>query len=133
MPINRASDVSLYTFSMPGRDQATPQLTVRPYASPSRGSKEISAWRVTYASHLESRSGFTDREYVAVVLSGAMHVVLDGEPHTLQAGDTLIVPAHVTVTVSNPHSEPAEMLEMTPVGTQVTFPGQDPCIPPWAE
>jgi quercetin dioxygenase-like cupin family protein len=134
MPVISGSSAPILTYSLPGTEPPpeTPHLTVRCYAAPSRGSKELCTWHVTFAPRLPPRSGVIDREYIALVLSGNVEIVLDRVPHQLSPGDVLIVPANTEISLGNPHDEPVEMIEVVPVGTQVTFPGEEPIVPPWA-
>jgi quercetin dioxygenase-like cupin family protein len=135
MPVVRVADVPAYTYSMPGVDSSKdgPQLTVQAYAAPSKGSTQICAWRVVFAPHLPQRGGTVDHEYIAVVLSGRVEADLDGVHYALTSQDALIVPPYTSIRLANPHDEPAEMMEMVPVGTKVKFSDEgEAFVPPWA-
>lgn len=135
MPVINGSSAPVFTYTMPGMDSppGMPHLTVRGLAAPSRGSTETCVWRMTVAPGAPKRIGTVDHEEIFVVLSGRATVLLDGQEHDLDTGDTLIAPANVTFGIGNPYDEPTEMMVVLPVGGRAIAPGQEPFVPPWAE
>ncbi|WP_280408840.1 cupin domain-containing protein [Nocardia brasiliensis] len=101
-------------------------------AAPSRGSTENCAWRLTLKPGVAAPPHALDREEIFVAVSGSMNVTIDGETHTVTAGDALIVPAHQQFAMANPHTEPFEAVVVLPVGGQGLIPGQPPITAPWA-
>jgi mannose-6-phosphate isomerase-like protein (cupin superfamily) len=135
LPVIRAADAPVYTFTRPGQDPAipTPHLKIHGYAAPSRGSKELCTWRIILAPGLPQREGVVNHEEFFMVLSGTATVTLDGTQYELSAGDGVVVPANTSVGMGNLHDEPVEMIEVCPVGIQVSFPGMQPFVPDWAQ
>lgn len=135
MPVIESSDAPVFTFTMPGlsSDIPTPHIEVRGYAAPSRGSKEMCAWRIVFAPGVPPRTGMVDHEEFFMVLSGTASIILDGEPVELGAGDGVIVPANTKIGMGNLHDKPVELVEVCPVGSKVSFPGMDPFLPVWAQ
>ncbi|KIA64275.1 cupin domain-containing protein [Nocardia vulneris] len=101
-------------------------------AAPSRGATENCAWRLTLEPGVDAPPHALDREEIFIAVSGAMTVTIDGETHTVAAGDALIVPAHQQFAMANPHAEPFEAVVVLPVGGQGLIPGQPPVTAPWA-
>ncbi|MGX1811906.1 cupin domain-containing protein [Nocardia sp. NPDC055321] len=100
-------------------------------AAPSRGSTENCAWRLTIKPGTAAPAHALDREEIFIALSGSMTVTMDGETHTVAAGDALIVPAHQLFAMANPNDEPFEAVVILPVGGRGLIPGQPPVIAPW--
>jgi quercetin dioxygenase-like cupin family protein len=101
-------------------------------ATPSRGSRETSVWRVRMTAALETAAHTLTREEIFVVLSGTLRVVLDGTVSQANPGDTIVVPKDTEVTLACA-GESAEVLCCLPVGGQARF-GEGPLFtPPWAE
>lgn len=114
-------------FTMPG-------LTVTGLASPKRGASETCVWRI----HLEGeRPGLphkVTREEVFVALAGRAVMTIDGVPHTLSAGDAIIVPPNTMFNLANPEAQPFEAIVSFPVGGKaIADAAQPPFTPPWAE
>src|SRR5574338_328934 len=101
-------------------------------ASPSRGSRETSTWRVVLDPRCTGTPHAVDREEIFVILTGTARATLDGVAHELVAGDTLIVPPHTAFSLANPSSSPCEAIAMFPVGGRARLPGGEPFVPPWA-
>jgi mannose-6-phosphate isomerase-like protein (cupin superfamily) len=123
MPHIKASEAP--QFEIPG-------LTVTGFASPSRGARETSTWRLVLAPGTPGARHSCDREEIFVVLSGAAHATLDTEQIELAPGDTLIVPANTPFSLANPGSDPCVAIAMFPVGGRAAMPGGEPFVPPWA-
>jgi mannose-6-phosphate isomerase-like protein (cupin superfamily) len=100
-------------------------------AAPCRGAAETCVWRLTLPPHAPDAPHSLDREEIFVGLSGSARVALDGEDARLGPGDTLVVPAGHTFSLSNPSPEPFTALVVLPVGGQARMPGGEPFAPPW--
>jgi quercetin dioxygenase-like cupin family protein len=135
VPVIENSDAPVFTFTMPGLDPKipNPHISVLGYAAPSRGSKEVCVWRITFAPGVPQRMGTVDHEEFFMVLSGVASITLDGMPIELNPGDGVIVPANTPIGMGNAHDAPVELVEVCPVGSRVTFPGIEPFVPVWAE
>jgi len=66
-----------------------------------------------------------------VCLEGQALARLEGEEFNFTPGSALIVPAGVSLELSNPHSNPFRALAVLPVGGQAAVGGQV-FTPPWA-
>jgi mannose-6-phosphate isomerase-like protein (cupin superfamily) len=64
------------------------------YASPSRGARELSLWRLSIAAGERSPAHTLDREEVFLALDGSAVATIAGEEQAFAAGDCLVVPAH---------------------------------------
>jgi quercetin dioxygenase-like cupin family protein len=102
-------------------------------ASPQRGSRENSVWRV----HLEPGAAPVihkmTREEIFVALAGSAQLHIDGTVHDLAAGGAAIVRPGVDFGLANPGDTPFEAVVVLPVGGQAKMPGEPPFTPPWAE
>lgn len=123
MPILKSSDAP--HFNLPG-------LQVAGLASPTRGSRETSVWRLTLSAATSGTRHTVDREELFVAVAGRAVASLGEETLELSAGDTLVVPPHVPFALGNPHAEPFEAIAVLPVGGRATLPGGAPFVPPWA-
>lgn len=132
MPVVRAADATVH--DMHG-------ARFNSYASPSRGTGELCAWRVDLPPGSDGVPHTVSREEVMLVLSGTLHVRLtDGpggpeDPPTImpgRAGDVFVVPAGATVRVSTPDGEGASAWVTTSAGLEATLPDGSRLSPPWA-
>jgi quercetin dioxygenase-like cupin family protein len=123
MPLVTRDDAR--TFTLDG-------LTVVGLAAPSRGSRELSAWRATLAPGTPGAPHTVDREEVFVAIAGTAHVTLDGVEHVLREGEALVVPPGTELRLANPADEPFEAVVAFPVGGRASLPGGEPFVPPWA-
>jgi quercetin dioxygenase-like cupin family protein len=122
MPVIKASAAP--TFEIPG-------LQVLSLAAPSRGSAESCVWRITVAPGTPGTPHSVDREEIFIGLSGEGRVELDGEDARLAAGDTLVVPAGRSFSLSNPSAEPFVAMVVLPVGGRAVMPDGACFSPPW--
>src|SRR5687768_216604 len=106
-------------------------LQVTGLASPSRGAKETSVWRLTLKPGAPGVPHSVNREEIFVALAGSAVLTVNDQPTELRAGDAFIVPAGQLFSLSNPGSEPFEALAALPVGGETQFPGGAPFLPPW--
>lgn len=107
-------------------------VTAHGQAAPSRGARETSSWRFKMHPGAPATQHQVTREEIFVIMAGRGVAELEGETHELEAGDTLIVPAHTLFSIANPYDEPLKMVAVLPVGAQAIMPGMEPFTPPWA-
>jgi len=84
MPVFREGSATL--FEMHGSQ-------FHAYANPTRGSQELSAWRLNVPPNQAGAAHRVSKEEVFLVLSGMMTVTIDGEPVDVSAGDVVLVHA----------------------------------------
>jgi quercetin dioxygenase-like cupin family protein len=101
-------------------------------ASPSRGSREIAAWRLRLAPGTASPEHTLTHEEVFVALSGAATATLDGAEHRVAAGDALVVSPGVPFRIATAGAEPFEAVACMRCGGLAQI-GADAFPPPWAE
>jgi quercetin dioxygenase-like cupin family protein len=110
----------------------TPNAVMTRLAAPSVGSVALSTWRVRMASAITGPIHIIDQEQVWTVLSGALDVTVDDEKATVEAGQTLVLPAGAVRQIRT-GARAAEALVSMPAKGQVTLPGSDEWKPlPWA-
>jgi quercetin dioxygenase-like cupin family protein len=109
-----------------------PNLVVTGLASPSRGAAETCVWRLALAPGAPGVAHAVTREEIFVVLAGRALATVDGVEHTIQSGDTLIVPRDTTFALANPHPDAFEAMVAFPVGGQAVT-GAGTFTPPWAK
>jgi quercetin dioxygenase-like cupin family protein len=105
--------------------------TITGLASPSRGARDVAAWRVRFAPDAPSPTHALTREETFLVLAGSVTARFADHVETAGPGDALIVPAGAAVSLVATGG-PAEAICVMPVGGQaVTADGA--FTPPWAE
>ena len=103
------------------------------YASPQRGARDTSLWRVRLAPGSTTPPHSLTREEVFLVLSGSAEATIGDERHALEPGDCLIVPVEVPFTLAAGEDEPFEAVCCMPAGGQATILPDGPTMtPPWA-
>jgi len=123
MPVLKPSESPV--FAIPG-------VTFTGLASPSRGSRETSVWRVRLDPRTPGTPHRLTREEIFVVLSGNARATVDGAAHDLTPGCTLIVPAGVEFSLENTAPAAFEAIALMPVGGAASIGGDEPFTPPWA-
>ncbi len=113
-------------FSLPG-------LAVLGLAAPSRGSREICAWRVRLAPGTPGARHSVDREEIFVALAGRALAVFEEERVEVKAGDTLVVTPHQVFSLGNPGGEPFEALAVARVGIRARAADGQFFPPPWTQ
>jgi quercetin dioxygenase-like cupin family protein len=108
-----------------------PGVTFTGLASPARGARETSVWRIAMAPGTPGTPHSVDREEIFIATAGRAQVTLAGEAHELAAGDALVVPAGVAFALANPHTEPFEAVAALPVGGKAVLPNGEAFVPPW--
>lgn len=108
-----------------------PEVSFRSLATPTRGTRENSVWRVAFKAGAKSAPHSLTREEIFVVLSGELRVDWDGSSQTAKTGDAIVVPPE---TVFTAYAENAtELLCCFPVGGQARLATGELITPPWAQ
>jgi len=100
-------------------------------ASPSRGSAELSAWRLRLEAGVSSPAHALDHEEVFVVLAGRVQMTCGAIVEEAEAGGALIAPTGTELVLHNPGPEPFEAIACAPAAIRATVAG-DTFAPPWA-
>ena len=123
MTLNRPQDSTV--FDIPG-------VTFTTCASPSRGSKETSVWRVRIAPGTKPHLHRVTREEIFVAVKGAGSAIVDGRSLAVTAGATLVVPANTEFGLGNDSDSDFEAIVVLPVGGAAIDGDAGPFVPPWA-
>ena len=102
------------------------------YASPSRGSRSVSAWRVVLEPGAGSPLHQVSRDEAFVAIRGEARVELGGEQFTLRAGDGLSVPPHTAFRIINEGTGEFEAVVSMAADGTAWLEGGEPFTPPWA-
>ncbi len=102
------------------------------YASPSRGSAALAAWRVELAPGTASPLHSLEVDEVFVVLRGAAEFQVSGEAFRAAAGDGVTVPAGTEFRIAAVGDQPFEAVACVPAGCRARVAGGEPFVPPWA-
>lgn len=121
MPVVRSADDP--TYDMHGN-------TITALASPSRGAQESIMYRIDLAAGGALPPHRHDHEEVFHLLSGSLTSVLDGTPHEVRPGDTVMIPAG-TLHHGQAGDPGAVLLVAMPVGTLFIPEGGEPLVPVW--
>jgi quercetin dioxygenase-like cupin family protein len=122
MPVVSPSDAPVFT---PGG------ATITGLASPSRGARDVAAWRVRLEPDSPSPRHALDREEVFVILEGSITARFADREETASAGGALIVPAGEEFELVA-RERAADAICMLPVGGRAIVDGAA-FTPPWAE
>lgn len=107
--------------------------TITGAAAPSRGSSQTCLWRIDLAPGSTVPAHILDHEEIFHALSGTLVATVDGEPHRVDGGDTLIVRPGATLQISVPDDAHFQAVVVLPAGSLARFAaGGDPFTPPWA-
>ncbi|WP_320671758.1 cupin domain-containing protein [Patulibacter defluvii] len=106
--------------------------TATGYAAPSRGSRDLSLWRVALAPGAASPAHQLSREEVFLALRGSAVVELDGRAETLTAGDCLLVPAGRPFALVAGDDGFEAVCAMAAGGQATILPDGPTIVPPWA-
>jgi len=110
-----------------------PETTFTGLASPSRGSRETSVWRVTLAGGTPPRPHSLDHEEIIVGQSGQAVARIGDDDYPVGPGDAIIVPAGQPFSLANPHAAPFEAIAVLPVGGRGALADGHWFTPPWTE
>jgi quercetin dioxygenase-like cupin family protein len=80
---------------------ATPNATMRTYASPAHGGVDLAVWRTEMAPAARGPLHSVDTDQVLIVVEGELSLELDGTIHRLAAGDSALLPAGAVRRASN--------------------------------
>lgn len=118
------------------KDQAPrfelPGTQVTGYASPSRGSQSISAWRLELAPGAVSPVHSLETDEVFIALRGAAEFHLDGRVLRVAAGDGLTVCAGTSFKIAVVSEGAFEAAACVPAGCRARIGDGEPFAPPWA-
>lgn len=102
------------------------------YASPSRGSPGLSAWRVSLDPGAQSPLHALEGDEVFLALRGEAEFRFAGETVRVRAGDGLTVPAGTTFAIATVGDGSFEAVACVQAGTRASVGGGAPFLPPWA-
>lgn len=122
MPVVRAADATVH--EMHGSRFTS-------YVAPARGSAELCAWHLEVPAGAEGTAHRVSREEVLHILSGTLHVTLDGTSAAAEAGDAVLVPAGASLRVDNPGPRPAAAWVTTSTGLEAVLADGTRITPPW--
>jgi quercetin dioxygenase-like cupin family protein len=115
------------------RRTETPNAALASLATPTMGSKELSAWRVTMRAGAQGPVHAIDREQVWMPLTGELEFIVDGRGTAAGPGQAVILPVGEVRQVKVLDG-PAEALVCMAIGGVATLPGNSERHPlPWAE
>ena len=107
-------------------------VTATGYASPSRGARDLSLWRIALAPHEASPPHTLSHEEVFLALEGGATATLYSADHSLAAGDCLVVGPGVPFTLSAGPDGFAAVCAMVAGGEATILPDGPTLTPPWA-
>ena len=113
------------TFSQPG-------LEATGYAAPSRGTRELSLWRLELAAGEVSPDHSLSHEEVFLALAGSAVATIDGERHAFGSGDCLVVPPGAAFTLTAGNDGLGAVCAMAAGGRATLLPDGPTITPPWA-
>lgn len=102
------------------------------YAAPSTGSRELCAWRGEIPAGTRAPAHTVSREEIFHLLAGELLITLDGTPHRVTAGDTVVIHPGATLAVENPGDVTAVSWVTTSHGLEATLADGTRIVPPWA-
>ena len=100
-------------------------------AAPSRGSREVAAWRLSLAPGASSPEHSLTHEEVFVALSGHAVATLAGARHEVGPGDALVVGPDEPFVLANEGDVAFEAVTCMRCGGQARV-GDETFSPPWA-
>jgi quercetin dioxygenase-like cupin family protein len=110
-----------------------PEVRFRSLATPTRGTRENSVWRVRFSAGAASAPHSLTREEIFVVLAGELRVEWEDGHQLAREGDAIVVPAEVTFTARAIGEAPVEMLCCFPVGGRARLASGELITPPWSQ
>lgn len=103
------------------------------YASPTRGSESVCAWRVTLEPGADSPEHELTHGEVFIVLTGTARFEVQGRGHELGAGDAICVPPQTPFRLSNDGWDKVTAICCMAAGGQARI-GDGESFPiPWAQ
>lgn len=110
-----------------------PNACFRSLATPTRGSRETSVWRVLLSPGPEGTPHRVTREEVFVVLRGSVRFASGDYVRVAGIGDAIVAPAGVDFSIAADGDREAELICCLPVGGRAQIGAEPPFTPPWAE
>ena len=111
----------------------TPNAAMTSYATPSLGSTEVCAWRVSMQADTQGPVHAIDREQVWLPLTGTLTFTVDDTTTTVGPGQSAILPAGELRQIRAADG-PVEALVCMPIGGQASVPDRADAVPlPWAQ
>lgn len=107
-------------------------VTAVGFASPSRGAKELSLWRLSLAPGHQAPPHSLTHEEVFLALAGSAVATIDGEDQAFGAGDCLVVPVGVPFTFTTGPEGLEAVCAMRAEGEATILPDGPTITPPWA-
>ena len=107
-------------------------VTAIGYASPSRGARDLSLWRLSLAPGESSPPHSLSREEVFLALAGSAVATIDGIPHAFAAGDCLVVPVGSRFILVAGEEGLDAVCAMAAGGKATLLPDGPTISPPWA-
>lgn len=102
-------------------------------ASPSRGTRQTSVWRVEIQPGTPATPHQVTQEEILVVTGGRARVRIGADEETAAAGDCIVVPADTTFALAVDGPEPLSALVCFPAGGRARLPDGAEFTPPWAQ
>jgi quercetin dioxygenase-like cupin family protein len=102
------------------------------YASPTRGSATVSAWKVELQPGASSPDHELTHGEAFLVLSGRATFDVEGRRHVLAAGDAICVPPDTEFRLANEDEEPFAAICCMAAGGRARIGDGEPAAPPWA-
>lgn len=115
------------------RTTTTPNGVMSALTGPSRGSHQLSTWRVRMEPGSSSPEHVIDRDQVWMPVSGGFEVTVEGETASLRPGQAVAIPSGSLRRIRTADGS-GEALVCMPPGGRASVPGKDGTVPlPWAE
>jgi mannose-6-phosphate isomerase-like protein (cupin superfamily) len=105
---------------------------VTAYASPSRGSQALAAWRLSLAAGSASPLHTLAVDEVFLALAGAAEFHAAGEVLRVDAGDGITIPAGTEFRIFSVGAVAFEAAVSVPAGIRARIGNGDSFVPPWA-
>jgi mannose-6-phosphate isomerase-like protein (cupin superfamily) len=102
------------------------------YASPSRGTHDLSLWRVAVAAGHSSPPHSLSHEEVFLAVAGSATATLGERRVEFTAGDCLVVPPGVAFTLTAGDQGVEAVCAMAAAGQATILPDGPTLTPPWA-
>ena len=102
------------------------------YASPARGSRSVSAWKVRLEPGAASPLHQLTEGEAFIALTGRARFEFDDRAGEIAAGDAICVPPQVPFLLANAIEEPFEAICCMVAGGQGQIGDGEPFTPPWA-
>jgi mannose-6-phosphate isomerase-like protein (cupin superfamily) len=103
------------------------------YASPTRGSHRVSAWKVRLGPGVASPLHQLSEGETFIAISGRARFEFGQRAHEVGAGDAVCVPPRTEFRLANSSSEPFEAICCMPSDGLGQIGDGDPFRPPWAQ